>query len=134
MKEKGATEFDKLCHKVFDANRKDYRVRETGIRCGCGYELGVYYCEEGLFLVECARCETKALVKARSPKEAAYKTFANEVLSVEDMGEELAVFFDHAPIDEPPTYVGSTIDCDFPEDVVCGMYLPCLGTDGAKSK
>lgn len=130
MREKGATQFDKLCHKVFDANAKNYRARETGIRCRCGHELETYYCEEQLYLVECFACETKALVKARSPKEAAYKTFGNEVLPIDDMGEECAVFFTHTPIDEPPVYVGSTIDCDFPDDVVCGMYLPCPGTSG----
>lgn len=134
MREKGATEFDKLCHKIFDANVKNYRARYCGVRCGCGHELEVYYCEEQLYLVECEACESKALIKARSSKEAAYKTFACEVLPVEDMGEECAVFFGHTPIDEPPVYVGLTIDCDFPEDVVCGMYLPCPGTDGNELK
>lgn len=132
MREKGATEFDKLCHKIFDANVKNYRARYCGVRCGCGHELEVYYCEEQLYLVECEACENKALVKARSPKDAAYKTFACEVLPVEDMVEDCAVFFGHTPIDEPPVYVGSTIDCDFPDDVVCGMYLPCPGTSGSE--
>lgn len=130
MTEKGATVFDKLCHKVFDANAKNYRARSCGVKCGCGHALEVYYCESQLFLVECWQCETKALVRARSPKDAAYKTFGNEVLPIEDMGEDCAVFFGHTPIDEPPVYVGSTIDCGFPDDVVCGMYLPCPGTDG----
>lgn len=133
MIEKGATEFDKLCHKIFDANSKNYRARQTGVNCRCGYELEYYYCEEQLFLVECGQCETKALVKAKNPREAAYKAFAHKVIPINDMGEELAVFFAHTPIDEPPVYVGSTIDCDFPDDVVCGMYLPCPGTDGTKN-
>lgn len=128
--EKGATDFDKLCHKVFDANAKNYRARFCGVKCGCGHSLEVYYCESQLFLVECCRCETKALVRARSPKDAAYKTFGHEVLQVDDMDEDCAVFFSHTPIDEPPVYVGSTTDCNFPDDVVCGMYLPCPGTDG----
>lgn len=85
MREKGATQFDKLCHRIFDMNCKDYRARESGLRCRCGHELEVYYCEERLFLVECAGCETKALVKAGNAREAAYRTFAHEVLSVEDM-------------------------------------------------
>lgn len=133
MREKGATEFDRLCHKVFDANAKNYRAKESGVKCRCGHELEVYYCEERLFLVECAACETKALVKAGNIKEAAYRAFAFEVLPVEEMDCEYeAVFFHHTPIDEPPTYIGSTISADFPDDVVCGMYLPCPGTDGSE--
>lgn len=135
---KGATEFDKLCHQVFDGKRNgmDYLSRETGVKCGyCGYELEAYYCEEGLYLVECHSCETKALVEARSPKQAAYKTFGHAVYPIDEMGEGCAVFFHHVPIDEPPNYVGSIIDCDFPEDdVVCGMYLPCPGTDGEENQ
>lgn len=76
MREKGATDFDKLCHKVFDTSRKNYRARENGVSCRCGHALEVYYCEEGLFLVECVDCKTKALVMARNSKEAACKTFA----------------------------------------------------------
>ena len=131
--EKGATHFDKLCHKVFAANSNgtDFLSRETGVKCGrCGHELEAYYCESRLYIVECSRCKTKALVMANSSKEAAYKTFGHAVHPVEEMDENEAVFFHHVPIDEPPCYVGSTIDCDFPEDVVCGMYLPCPGTNG----
>lgn len=131
---KGATKFDQLCHRVFAANGNgtNYRSRETGVRCGyCGHELEAYYCEERLYLVECSCCKTKALVMAGNQAEAAYKTFGHAVYSVDEMGEEEAVFFSHVPIDEPPIYVGSTFDCDFPEeDVVCGMYLPIPGTDG----
>lgn len=40
MREKGATEFDKLCHRIFDANAKNYRARYYGVRCGrCGQQL-----------------------------------------------------------------------------------------------
>lgn len=135
--EKGATNFDKLCHKIFAANGNgtDFFSRETGVRCGrCACQLEAYYCESRLYVVECHRCKTRALVMAGSPKEAAYKTFGWEVESIEDMGEETAVFFHHTPIDEPPCYVGSTIDCDLPEEVVCGMYLPCPGTDGKEAQ
>lgn len=134
--EKGATEFDKLCHKVFSANGNgaDYLEREAGVKCGrCGCELQTYYCEERLFLVECTNCKIKSLVSAGNHKEAAYKTFGHELYPVEDMGEDLAVFFHHVPIDEPPVYVGSIIDCDFPDDVVSGMYLPCVGTSGTEN-
>lgn len=132
---KGATEFDKLCHKVFAAkgNGDDFLRRDTGVSCGyCGCELSTYYCESRLYVVECSCCKTRALVMAGSPKEAAYKTFGHALYPVDEMGEDLAVFFDHVPIDEPPVYVGSTIDCDFPGDVVCGMYVPCVGTNGAE--
>lgn len=128
MRSKGATHFDKLCHKVFDANVMDYRPRYCGARCRCGQRLEVYYCEERLYVVKCCDCEVMSLVHARSPRDAAYKTLAHRVLSVEEMDDRDAVFFDHAPIDEPPVYVGSLIDCDFPSDVVCGMYLPCPAT------
>lgn len=131
--EKGATKFDKLCHRIFSANGNgtDYLSRRTSVKCGyCGYELEAYYCESRLFVVECHHCKTKALAMAGTPAEAAYKTFGHAVYPLEEMGEEEAVFFSHVPIDEPPVYVGSVIDCDFPDDVVCGMYLPCPGTDG----
>lgn len=81
---KGATIFDQLCHKVFDANEKNYRAREVGVSCGCGHELEVYYCEERLYLVECAACGTKALVKANGFRDAAYKTFGHEILPIDD--------------------------------------------------
>ena len=55
-----------------------------------------------MFVVECPRCKTKALVMAGSAKEAAYKTFGHEVLPIGEMNEETAVFFSHTPIDEPP--------------------------------
>ncbi len=115
--EKGATAFDKLCHKIFAANGNgtNYMSRGTGVSCGlCGAELEAYYCEEHLYLVECHGCKVKALVMAGSPKDAAYRTFG------------------HLPINDPPSYAGSVISCDFPDDVVCGMYLPCPGTDGSE--
>ena len=134
MMSHGATKFDKLCHKVLGANGNgsDYLSRETGVSCGyCGHELEAYYCEDRLYMVECRRCKTKAMVMAGSPSEAAYKTFGHPVYPVEEMGEDNAVFFGRVPIDEPPVYVGSVIDTRFPDgDVVCGMYLPCPGTDG----
>ncbi len=137
MKEKGATEFDKLCHRAFSGkgNGKNYLSRGTGVSCGyCRHELEAYYCEERLYLVECSCCKTKALVMAGNPADAAYKTFGHAVYSVDEMGEEEAVFFSHVPIDDGPYYVGSIIDANFPgDDVVCGMYLPCPGTDGKET-
>ena len=131
--EKGRSEFDKLCHSIFTAKADgmDYLSKDTGVRCGtCGNYLDAYYCESRLFVVECPHCTIKALVMAGSPKEAAFKTFGHAVYPLEEMGEDCAVFFSHTPIDEPSVYVGSVLDSDFPEDVVCGMYLPCPGTDG----
>lgn len=133
MSIKGATKFDQMCHRVFseNGNETDYLGRGTGVKCGrCGIELDAYYCESRLYMVECHHCKTKALVMAGNPAEAAYKTLGHAVYPVDEMGEDEGVFFSHVPIDEPPVYVGSTIDCDFPEDVVCGMYLPIPGTDG----
>lgn len=126
--------FDKLCHKVFAAkgNGTDFLSRETGVSCGyCGHELKTYCCESRLYVAECPCCKTRALVMAGNAKEAAYKTFGHAVYPIDEMDEEkTAVFFAHTPIDEPPCYVGSTIDCDFPKgEVVYGMYLPCPGTD-----
>lgn len=128
----GATRYEKMCHSVFSGNGDggDFLLRDTNIHCGsCGRNLSVYYCEEGLFLVSCECCEKRALVKAKNPKEAAYKTFAHEVVLIDKMGEENAVFFGTNPIVDPPYYVGSTIDEDFPDGLKCGMYLPCPGTD-----
>lgn len=78
---KGATEFDKLCHKIFSANGNgyDYYSRKSGVRCSlCGQELETYYCEDRLHMVECYGCKTKALVMAGSPRIAALKTFGVE--------------------------------------------------------
>lgn len=76
---------------------------------------------------------TRSLVMANSRKEAAYKTFGYKVHPIDEMDERTAAFFSNTPITEPPDYVGSTADCDFPEDdIVCGMYLPCPGTDGTE--
>lgn len=138
MSKKGATVFDKLCHKVFasNGNGADYLSRKVGVSCGhCGRELESYYCESGLHMVICPKCEKKALVVARSPKEAAYMTFGHEVFPIDEIGEQTSVFFSHTPIDEPPCYVGSTIDADFPNyEAVCGMHLPCPGTDGGNEE
>lgn len=105
----GATRYDKLCHSVFGGkgNGRDFLARDTHIHCGsCGRYLSTYYCEEGLFLVVCERCEKRALVKAKNPRDAAYKTFAHEIIPIDEMGEENAVFFGTMPIVDPPYYVG----------------------------
>lgn len=75
---KGATDFDKLCHRVFDGDGsgKDYLTRRTNVFCeNCGHRVYAYYCEDRLFLAECECCEKKVLVKASNPNEAASKAF-----------------------------------------------------------
>lgn len=77
---KGASKFDQLCHILFSANGNgyDYLGRGTGVLCRrCEGEIQYYYCEERLYLVECPYCDSKALIMARNPEEAAYKTFGN---------------------------------------------------------
>jgi hypothetical protein len=77
---KGAFNFDELCHQVFDGKNDgtNYLAWETDICCGrCGHKLHVYYCEERLYLIECAVCGTKALTKAGNVVFAAYKTLAH---------------------------------------------------------
>lgn len=77
---KGASNFDKLCHQVFDgkSDGTNYLARETDICCGtCGHKLRAYYCEEGLYLIECAVCGTKALTKSKNVVFAAHKTLAH---------------------------------------------------------
>lgn len=77
---KGASNFDKLCHQVFDgkSDGTNYLARETDICCGtCGNKLRAYYCEERLFLIECPVCGTRALAKANNAKTAALKTLAH---------------------------------------------------------
>lgn len=134
---KGETLFDQMCHTVNDIfksknNGHDYLAKETKISCGkCGHKLKTYYCEERLYVVECEHCGVKCLVEASNPEQACYKTMAYPVEQVEDMGEEQeAVFWNAVPICEPPAYQGSVIDANFPDDMVCGMALPCPATDG----
>ena len=79
---KGASNFDKLCHQVYnaDGNGRDYIGKATGATCRlCKSPLYAYYCEERLYLVECKTCEMKALVKAENPQVAAYRAFGSEV-------------------------------------------------------
>ena len=81
MADKGATIFDKLCHKFFDArdNGVDFLSRTTGVKCiHCGNELVAYYCESRLLMVSCRHCKIRAVVMANSRTEAAYKTFGRK--------------------------------------------------------
>lgn len=84
MKDKGATEFDKLCHRVFEAkDGEDYLARKAGVECGnCGTELMAYYCENRLYLVKCESCGMLALITASSPSDAAFQTFGDAIYSV----------------------------------------------------
>ena len=49
--------------------------------------------ESRLYMIKCDYCEIKALVKAKSPSEAAYRTFGNAIYPVDEMCEDCAVFF-----------------------------------------
>lgn len=78
--EKGATYLDKLCHKFYDepkgcGNKTDYVCRL------CGGPLETYYCEERLYLVQCADCGTLSLVKTANPEDAARVTLARSTLT-----------------------------------------------------
>lgn len=129
LTDKGATECDRLCHTL---NERYSATGKTGISCGkCGHELKTYYCEERLYVVECDHCGVKCLVEAKNPKQACYKTMAYPVKPVEQISEgREAVFWSSIPICDTPDYQGSVIDANFPDDMVCGMDLPCCGTDG----
>ena len=79
---KGASNFDKLCHQVYnaDGNGRDYIGKATGVTCRlCKSPLYAYYCEERLYLVECKTCKMKALVMAENPQASAYRAFGIEV-------------------------------------------------------
>lgn len=53
-------------------NYRHFRRGEKALaRCAkCGEELGVYYCEDQLYAIECPFCSIVTLVKARSPLQA----------------------------------------------------------------
>lgn len=74
---KGATPFDKACHRIYaeSGNGLNYLSRNVGVRCiHCGNELETYYCEERLYLVECCHCKMKILVMADNRRDAAYRS------------------------------------------------------------
>ena len=76
--QKGATQFDKSCHALFDHPFKPSKYTETGQQCKiCNGPLHALYCEEQLYMVKCARCGTVALVKANNPQMAARLTLAS---------------------------------------------------------
>lgn len=82
-------------------------------------------------MVECEHCGVKCLVEAGNPAQACYKTMAYPVKPVEEIDEDHeAVFWSSVPICDPPDYQGSVIDTNFPDNMVCGMEIPCCGTDG----
>lgn len=97
---KGAMNFDKLCHQCFDGKNDgtNYLAWETDICCGrCGHKLRAYYCEERLYLIECAVCGTKALTKAGNVVFAAYKTLAHK-----PQRAEVALKAKPKPVTRPP--------------------------------
>lgn len=126
---------DSIFQKAFSQGRKipDWPRNNPELRCCfCGRELLVYYSESRLYAVTCDVCETVTLVKAGSPKEAAYKARAFKVVPADDAYDGCYAFFSHVPIDEPPVYIGSTEDEDFPDDANYAIDLPCPATDGGE--
>ncbi len=133
--EKGANEFDKICHMIYDeasSHGVDAVLKKRGIRCSnCGGILETYYCEERLYVVRCEHCRTITLVKAPSPLDAAYRARAVPIVPAEEFDAlEVGVFWKDVPINDPPEYVGNPLDDDFPEEMRYGMMLPCPATDG----
>ena len=99
--EKGATYLDKLCHKFYDepkgcGNKTDYVCRL------CGGPLETYYCEERLYLVQCADCGTFSLVKTANPEDAARVTLARPTLTPPN---EWVSVEERLPTDERPVLV-----------------------------
>lgn len=78
--EKGATYFDKLCHKFYDEPKGCGKKTDYVCRL-CGGPLETYYCEERLYLVKCADCGTLALVKTANPEDSARVTLARPTLT-----------------------------------------------------
>lgn len=117
------------------SSSKELPMCDLKISCAhCGHHLKIYAYEQGGFVVECENCSVKAIVKANTPQEAAYKSLAFEVKKPDDMNLCTAVFWDETPIVEEPCYVGSVADQNFPENIVCGMTLPVPGTDQPVSR
>lgn len=97
---------DDAAHALFNADllRRDRRA----ICARCGYELATAYHEARLYSVECCKCKTITLAKARNPYEAAEKVgiIARPAEEWhEDYGDALWWSF---PVEEPP-YIGSPI-------------------------
>lgn len=65
---------DLVFHKAFQVLVNYQPFRRDGkilARCAkCGEELGVYYCEDRLYAIECPFCSIVSLVKAHSPLQA----------------------------------------------------------------
>lgn len=78
--EKGATYLDKLCHKFYD-HPKGHGEKTDYVCRICGGPLEICYCEERLYLVQCADCGTFSLVKTANPEDAARVTLARPTLT-----------------------------------------------------
>lgn len=78
--EKGATYFDKMCHKLYDKPKGQGFQVDGKCRC-CGGSLMTYYCEDSLYLIVCDKCGTLALIKAVSPQVAANLTLRQPTLT-----------------------------------------------------
>ena len=116
--EKGATHFDKLCHKIYDEPKGcGFQVDGECIRCGG--PLLDYYCEERLHLIVCKKCGTLALTKACAPQVAANLTLSRKP-TLTPPNEWVAVE-DRLPEDEARQYIEDELDG-------IGYLYPCLLT------
>lgn len=78
---KGATEYDQIAHRLYDAH---FLRRKAPATCrSCGAVLGFEYHEERLYSLKCETCGTVTLVNAASLLEAAM-TVGEIVLHMED--------------------------------------------------
>lgn len=66
---KGATAYDQIAHRLFDA--RFCRVSTPAACRNCGTILGIEYHEERLYSLKCEKCSIVTLVKAKNPAEAA---------------------------------------------------------------
>ena len=67
--------FDKAAMTVMEyMNTGELLFRPESVECRqCGEQLGVYYCERGVYAVWCDKCETLTLVVARNRHQAALR-------------------------------------------------------------
>lgn len=83
-KEKGASELDKLCHRIYD-HQKQNGLKVSGECHRCGGPLSAYYCEERLYLIACEECGTIVLTKACSPQVAANLTIVEKDANAQNL-------------------------------------------------
>ncbi|MEW6874960.1 hypothetical protein [Trueperella pyogenes] len=88
----------------------------------CGHDLQVEYIQKERYLVKC-RCKPVRIqyVRATSPDDAAARVGV-QLVHVDEWADDLTcgVWWTDNIIEEPPSYVGSPVDDDFPWNGYCG--------------